>query len=58
MQGSNHDDWPLTPEFKLESKHNEDIKEVRDNEKVGGSRDWMSRYSQRKVGVGILEAVR
>lgn len=50
---SSYNDWPLAPEFQL----SEDIKEVRADENVVGSMSWTSRGGQRKVGVGILEAV-
>ena len=50
---SNYIDWPLAPEFQL----SEDMKEVREDENVVGSMSWTSRGGQRKVGVGILEAV-
>lgn len=43
MQGSNYNDWPLTPEFKLDRKLSEDIEEVRENENMVGSMNWMSR---------------
>lgn len=41
----------------MDRKLSEDINEIRENENMVGSMTWVSRWGQRKAGIGILETV-